>query len=105
MHVHASAASTSPDYHPTAAGLTFPGYHPHQVRHIVAHYHKLPELLFFTKPDTPADSRVFLPQAGLPPLPTPDPSPSPNPNPTPTPTLTLPLTLTRCPSLRPPWWT
>jgi len=32
------------------------------VRHIVAHYHKLPELLFFTKPDTPADSRVFLPQ-------------------------------------------
>jgi hypothetical protein len=33
------------------------------VRHIVAHYHKLPELLLFTKPDTPAESRVFLPQA------------------------------------------
>ena len=32
------------------------------VRHIVAHYHKLPDLLFFTKPDTPAASRVFLPR-------------------------------------------
>jgi len=30
------------------------------VRHIVAHYHKLPELLFFARPDIPADSRVFL---------------------------------------------
>ena len=65
----------------TAAALSFAGYHPHQVRHIVAHYHKLPELLFFTKPDTPADSRVFLPQAEpSPSTPNPDPSPNPNPN-------------------------
>ena len=32
------------------------------MRHIVAHYHKLPDLLFFTKADTPAASRVFLPR-------------------------------------------
>ena len=30
------------------------------VRHIVAHYHKLPDLIFFAKPDVPSDSRVFL---------------------------------------------
>ena len=39
-------------------GAAFPAYG--WVRHIVAHYHKLPELLFFAKPDVPTDSRVFL---------------------------------------------
>jgi len=36
-------------------GLPLSGW----VRHIVAHYHKLPELLFFARPDAPPDSRVF----------------------------------------------
>ena len=90
------------------------------VRHIVAHYHKLPDLLFFTKPDTPAASRVFLPrgkgsiQEALaespdfslwgarppslqPASPNPTLSTTPSQALTPTPALPLPLTLTLTP--------